>query len=417
MSKRSGGMFAGIATGVLAVVAVILGWLVWSGQKPAPEAVAPEPVAAAAPESAPVEPAAVPDATAEPAVEVAADPAPAEAPDLAETRFDLLRGAPDGGLVVAGTAEPGALVEVMLNGAKIGEVRATERGEYSMLLEAGASADDRLLTLRVTGADGVAREGAESLVVEAGGTNGKVLVAGADGVRVLAAAAETLVIDTLSDLAGAGQVIAGRGAPAGAVLRAYLDNAEVGLAAPDAEGSWQIELPAFAAGTHLLRVDALDAAGKVIARAETEVEGVAAEPDVAPEAMPVPLSAMAEDRLAARAEAEAQGLQAVTGAGSGATRPALDATVEPTVEPTAEPTVETAPDSAEAAPATMAEPGADPERAALRRVTISEGNTLWAIAREAYGDGFLYVRVFEANRDQIRDPDLIYPGQVFTLPQ
>ncbi|PCD77240.1 hypothetical protein CLN94_05630 [Pseudothioclava arenosa] len=408
-------MFAGIATGVLAVVAVILGWLVWSGQKPAPEAMAPEPVAAVAPEPepAPVEPAAVPDATAEPAVEVAADPAPAEAPDLAETQFDLLRGAPDGGLVVAGTAEPGALVEVMLNGAKIGEVRATERGEYSILLEAGASADDRLLTLRVTGADGVAREGAESLVVEAGGTSGKVLVAGADGVRVLAAAAETLVIDTLSNLAGAGQVIAGRGAPAGAVLRAYLDNAEVGLAAPDAEGAWQIELPAFGAGAHLLRVDALDAAGKVIARAETEVEGVAAEPDVAPEAMPVPLSAMAEDRLAARAEAEAQGLQAVTGAGSGATRPALDASAEPTVEST----VEAAPDSAEAAPATMAEPGADPERAALRRVTISEGNTLWAIAREAYGDGFFYVRVFEANRDQIRDPDLIYPGQVFTLPQ
>ncbi|MGR3529772.1 MAG: LysM peptidoglycan-binding domain-containing protein, partial [Sulfitobacter sp.] len=44
------------------------------------------------------------------------------------------------------------------------------------------------------------------------------------------------------------------------------------------------------------------------------------------------------------------------------------------------------------------------------------GATLWAIARERYGDPFLYVRVFEANRDSIRDPDLIYPGQVFDLP-
>lgn len=49
-------------------------------------------------------------------------------------------------------------------------------------------------------------------------------------------------------------------------------------------------------------------------------------------------------------------------------------------------------------------------------VTVQPGSTLWAISREAYGDGILYVRVFEANRDRIRDPDLIYPGQVFTIP-
>ncbi|HEY0276161.1 MAG TPA: peptidoglycan-binding protein, partial [Paenirhodobacter sp.] len=40
-----------------------------------------------------------------------------------------------------------------------------------------------------------------------------------------------------------------------------------------------------------------------------------------------------------------------------------------------------------------------------------------AVAREIYGDPYLYVRVFEANRDQIRDPNLIYPGQVLTLPR
>lgn len=48
--------------------------------------------------------------------------------------------------------------------------------------------------------------------------------------------------------------------------------------------------------------------------------------------------------------------------------------------------------------------------------TVQLGNTLWAIARDRYGDGILYVSVFEANRDRIRDPDLIYPGQVFVLP-
>ncbi len=49
--------------------------------------------------------------------------------------------------------------------------------------------------------------------------------------------------------------------------------------------------------------------------------------------------------------------------------------------------------------------------------TVQPGNTLWAIARDRYGEGTLYVRVFEANRDRIRNPDLIYPGQVFVLPQ
>jgi nucleoid-associated protein YgaU len=49
--------------------------------------------------------------------------------------------------------------------------------------------------------------------------------------------------------------------------------------------------------------------------------------------------------------------------------------------------------------------------------TVQPGNTLWAIARERYGDGVLYVQVFEANRDRIRNPDLIYPGQIFLLPE
>lgn len=48
--------------------------------------------------------------------------------------------------------------------------------------------------------------------------------------------------------------------------------------------------------------------------------------------------------------------------------------------------------------------------------TVQPGNTLWAIARERYGQGILYVAVYEANKDLIRDPDLIYPGQVFRLP-
>ncbi|NNE53929.1 MAG: LysM peptidoglycan-binding domain-containing protein [Sulfitobacter sp.] len=52
----------------------------------------------------------------------------------------------------------------------------------------------------------------------------------------------------------------------------------------------------------------------------------------------------------------------------------------------------------------------------LKAITVQKGATLWAIARDRYGQGELYVRVFEANRAAIRDPDLIYPGQIFELP-
>ncbi len=49
-------------------------------------------------------------------------------------------------------------------------------------------------------------------------------------------------------------------------------------------------------------------------------------------------------------------------------------------------------------------------------VVVQPGNSLWRIARRLSGDGFNYVYIFEANEAQIRDPDVIYPGQVFEVP-
>ena len=50
------------------------------------------------------------------------------------------------------------------------------------------------------------------------------------------------------------------------------------------------------------------------------------------------------------------------------------------------------------------------------RVVVQPGNSLWRIARRAYGRGAQYTIIYEANADQIRDPDLIYPGQIFDVP-
>ena len=54
---------------------------------------------------------------------------------------------------------------------------------------------------------------------------------------------------------------------------------------------------------------------------------------------------------------------------------------------------------------------------AENRVVVQPGNTLWAIARQLYGRGVRYTLIFQENSEQIVDPDLIYPGQLFRLPE
>src|SRR5271165_5050275 len=57
-----------------------------------------------------------------------------------------------------------------------------------------------------------------------------------------------------------------------------------------------------------------------------------------------------------------------------------------------------------------------PGEVAAGRVVVQPGASLWRIASRAYGEGMRYTVIYQANRDQIRDPNLIYPGQVFSVP-
>ena len=50
-------------------------------------------------------------------------------------------------------------------------------------------------------------------------------------------------------------------------------------------------------------------------------------------------------------------------------------------------------------------------------VVVQPGNSLWRISRRFYGRGIMYTIIFKANRSQINDPDLIYPGQIFEIPK
>ena len=172
--------------------------------------------------------------------------------------------------------------------------------------------------------------------------------------------------------AGAVQV-AGMGGAGGAV-RLYLDGKALLETLTDDAGRWAGTLPPVDPGLYTLRADLLDGAGKVVARAET------------------PFLREAPEALAAAAAAAAPPATAAPEPAATAAAPAMaDAPAAPTAPQTAAPAVQV--------------------------VTVQPGFTLWGIARETYGDGVLYVKVFEANRSQIRNPDLIYPGQVFTLPQ
>ena len=52
-----------------------------------------------------------------------------------------------------------------------------------------------------------------------------------------------------------------------------------------------------------------------------------------------------------------------------------------------------------------------------RRLVVVRGDNLWNIARAHYGQGTHHTVIYGANKEQIRDPDLIYPGQVLSMPK
>ena len=49
--------------------------------------------------------------------------------------------------------------------------------------------------------------------------------------------------------------------------------------------------------------------------------------------------------------------------------------------------------------------------------TVEKGDTLWAVAEKAMGNGSKYIAIFEANKPMLSHPDKIYPGQVLRIPQ
>jgi nucleoid-associated protein YgaU len=65
----------------------------------------------------------------------------------------------------------------------------------------------------------------------------------------------------------------------------------------------------------------------------------------------------------------------------------------------------------------IAESFAPSAATASGKYTVQAGNSLWVIARKAYGSGLHYTVIFGANKEHIKDPNVIFPGQVISLPK
>ena len=423
-------------------------YLGWQALRPAPEPVAPAEVAnvsTPAPEIA-ADPTPAPGSASEPvsAPEIAAEPTPL--PAVVLPKIDVWRVAPDGGAVVSGVAEAGAKVEVIVDGLAMAEGMATGLGEFALVFTLPPNPEPSLLWLSMTPEGGAPVASAE--MVALGPITGPVATVEAEpedlpelaldqtpeetppalllsdaGAVVLqeptdAPVADQVMIDTITYTPSGEVQVGGRAAP-GRLLRIYLDNElKAELVAP-ATGLWLAELPETAPGIYTLRVDQLDADGKVGSRFETPFKRETLEALAAVTAAPGQPVAQEEPAASVLAETEpAQPSAAETAAGSTpAPVTAETAAEEPAVEPAAEaPVAEVMPAETEAAQdLAQAVTAASPP--APVTVTVQPGFTLWGIAQERYGDGVLYVQVFEANRDKIKDPDLIYPGQVFSVPE
>lgn len=420
--------------------------------EPAPEPGAQPSAADPASTSAPTESATAPEITPDSAPEATAEATPTETAEpaaLAAPLIDTWRVASDGEAVVSGSAVPGSTVAVVVDEAVVANGTATGTGEFAILFTLPPNPKPSLMWLSMTVADQPPVLSAEMvalgpIVGPTPDVAAKATPEAAAGETVAAAEAppalllsdggavvlqdpvqpdlppmSSVMIDTIAYTPQGEVQVGGRGT-AGAGLRVYLDNAEkLTLQIPDT-GLWSATLPDTPPGVYTLRVDQLDSAGKVTSRFETpfkretlealaSVQGAATEAS-APETDAV-ANAPAQPAMP-EATAPAQTLEPEAAEAPAA----LDQSTETAAAPDAPAQDASAPDAS--APDAPAAAQADAVAAAPASVTVTvqPGFTLWGIAQDRYGDGVFYVQVFEANREKIKDPDLIYPGQVFSVP-
>jgi len=386
---------------------------------------------------------------------------------VAAPKFDLVRIEDDGSALIAGLAEGTGHVILSVDGIELSDARANLNGSGQFVIfaflpskttpqalrlhlytEDGAepvisteivfvaaapkvepklsATTEELAAASDTDTETVPAEVAQSEVPKAAAPP-TVIISDDAGVRILQDSGPilTVSIDTISYTLTGDVSIGGRAAGRGFV-RIYLDNKAITTSRISDSGYWTVDLLNVEAGIYTLRVDELNSAGDVLSRTETpfkrekpaELVALMADSNEAtPEEMLVAAEALEPevttgDVVASAADKDTEITQTTVEVQAEVADFAASDTLGAELAPGA---------SGAAAAVSEGEPAASD--AALRapsvtfRVkTVQPGSTLWAIAKESYGEGIEYFKVFEANKERIRDPDLIYPGQVFEIP-
>ncbi len=273
--------------------------------------------------------------------------------------FDIVRVAPGGGAVIAGRAEPGAEVEVRAGDRVIDRVQASRRGEWVSTPVEPLTPGAQELTLAARGAGARAIESEQAVVVAVpeSQTPRQTEVAEAK------APAQPVAVLLPKDSRGQGRILQAPGR--------ISSDGRLALMVVDYDESGRIRLTGEAPPGAPIRLYVDNRpAGEVV---------------VGPNGQ---WSTVLEQEL---------------GPGDYTLRlDQLDATGHPVAR------LET--------PFTRVSQPPIEGKMQVDYVIVQPGNSLWRIARRLYGKGTTYVHIYEANRGQIRDPDLIYPGQVFEIP-
>ncbi|MEF2551802.1 LysM peptidoglycan-binding domain-containing protein [Aurantimonas sp. A2-1-M11] len=314
---------------------------------------------------------------------------------------------------IAGAAESGARVRVYVDNVFLAEDRADFGDRFLVTGDTGMAVGEHLVRADQLSSDGNVVARAEVPFTRPEGPSASAVAPASDdggGERDVAAALDL-------DETAAGPAAAGAGAESGPANTATQSRADSATAAPD-RGP---------------RVTSADPSSD-LARSEpgtgVGVEDLQSTPDDAPvlTKQPGPKETASADR-GAQGEAGADDTGVSPGSVAADTAPSVETPSTPDGVASADAPPETpeAHDTAGDREAfdVPAESNADSQVPITRqpalatadgRVIIRKGDTLWEISRRTYGAGQRYTVIYLANGDQIRDPHLIYPAQVFRLP-
>jgi nucleoid-associated protein YgaU len=293
--------------------------------------------------------------------------------------FDVASIEPTGEAVIAGRAAPGATVELLRNGEVHDRAVADKSGQF-VIVPPKLPSGTYDLTLRSKAPDGTVATSRQHVTaaLEPRSTERPVvaLVTPDKPTVVLSQPgapkpAGAVVVETVEIEPGGKFHVSGQARP-GAALRLYLNDSFVTGVTASADGRFAVTInEGVAAGSYRVRVDEASSAGSVRARAEVPFSVPDTNASVTAQATASKRPDTAAPRLAA----------------AGAT---------------------VLPDS-DSPPSTVVVPK-------IATTTVSRGDSLWRLSQASYGAGTRYAVIYKANREQIRNPNLIYPGQVFVVP-